>query len=80
MVAPLFIGLGVITALVVIIITLVVILVLMLIYYYNRFTVLENRIENSESQIDVQLKKRAELVPNLVNTVKGYAKHERTIM
>lgn len=45
--------------------------------YYNRFTVLSNRIENSLGQIDVQLKRRADLIPNLVETVKGYAKHEK---
>jgi LemA protein len=44
--------------------------------YYNRFTVLSNRIANSLGQIDVQLKRRADLIPNLVETVKGYAKHE----
>jgi LemA protein len=49
-------------------------------YYYNRFTRLENRIDNSSSQIDVQLKKRADLVPALVKTVSGYAKHEKGIM
>jgi len=48
--------------------------------YYNRFIVFENRIDNSLAQIDVQLKKRADLVPNLLNTVKGYAKHEKSIM
>lgn len=56
------------------------IIVIVFIYYYNRFVVLENRIDNSLSQIDVQLKKRADLVPNLINTVKGYAKHEKGIM
>lgn len=44
--------------------------------YYNRFAVLINRIDNSLSQIDVQLKRRADLIPNLVKTVKGFAKHE----
>jgi LemA protein len=48
--------------------------------YYNRFIVLENRIDNSLAQIDVQLKKRSDLVPNLMSTVKGYAKHEKEIM
>jgi len=52
----------------------------MFIVYYNRFVVLGNRIDNSLSQIDVQLKKRADLVPNLLNSVKGYMKHERTII
>ena len=50
------------------------------VYYFNRFVVLGNRIDNSLSQIDVQLRKRADLVPNLLNTVKGYAKHEKKIM
>ena len=58
----------------------VVLILLALVVYYNRFIVLENRIDNSLAQIDVQLKKRAELVPNLINTVKGYAKHEKSIM
>jgi len=48
--------------------------------YYNRFAVLSNRIDNSLSQINVQLKRRADLIPNLINTVKGYAKHEKGIM
>lgn len=59
------------------IIVLVALLVIMFISYYNRFTVLSNRIENSLGQIDVQLKRRADLIPNLVETVKGYAKHEK---
>jgi len=45
-------------------------------YYYNRFATLVNRIENSLSQIDVQLKRRTDLIPNLVESVKGYVKHE----
>ena len=49
-------------------------------YYYNRFIILENRISNSSAQIDVQLRKRAELVPNLVKIAKGFAKHEKKIM
>ncbi len=48
--------------------------------YYNRFITLENAVDNALSQIDVQLKKRADLVPNLISTVKGYAKHEKDIM
>lgn len=64
----------------IIIAVVVVIILLMFWYYYNRFAVLENRIENSASQIDVQLKRRADLVPNLVKTVQGYAKHEKGIM
>ncbi len=52
----------------------------MFVYYFNKFVVLGNRIDNSLSQIDVQLKRRADLVPNLIETVKGYAKHEKGIM
>jgi LemA protein len=43
---------------------------------YNRFVTLRNRIDNAWSQIDVQLRRRYDLIPNLVETVKGYAKHE----
>lgn len=46
---------------------------------YNRIIQLENRYQNAWSQIDVQLKRRADLVPNLVETVKGYATHERQL-
>ena len=55
----------------------VVIVVAILVYYRNRIVVLSNRIDNAWSQIDVQLKKRTDLVPNLINTVKGYVKHEK---
>ena len=47
--------------------------------YYNRIRQYENQIDEAWSQIDVQLKKRYDLVPNLVETVKGYATHEREI-
>jgi len=63
-----------------ILIALAVFIVGILIYYYNRFVLLGNRIENSLAQIDVQLKKRADLVPALVKVVKGYASHEKKIM
>lgn len=46
---------------------------------YNRIITLENRFENAWSQIDVQLKRRNDLVPNLVETVKGYAEHEESV-
>ena len=55
---------------------LLVVVVGALFFYYNRFAVLGNRIDNSLSQIDVQLKRRADLIPNLIETVKGFAKHE----
>lgn len=57
--------------------------VLILLYVwslYNGLITLKMRIEEAWSQIDVQLKRRADLIPNLVETVKGYAKHEKSIM
>jgi LemA protein len=44
---------------------------------FNRLVQLRNRVENQWAQIDVQLKRRYDLIPNLVDTVKGYVKHER---
>ena len=55
----------------------VVVLVLLFISLYNRLVSLRVRAQNAWSDIDVQLKRRADLVPNLVETVKGYASHER---
>lgn len=46
---------------------------------YNALVSLKTNIEEAWSQIDVQLKRRADLIPNLVETVKGYAKHEKTV-
>ncbi len=63
-----------------IIIGVIILIIAIFIYYFNRFVILENRIENSLAQIDVQLKKRADLVPSLVKVVKAYAKQEKTIM
>jgi LemA protein len=54
-------------------------LVLFVIISYNRLITLRNRIKNAWAQIDVQLKRRYDLIPNLVETVKGYAKHEREV-
>ena len=63
------------------VITLVIIgvLVLYLISTYNSLVVLKARIKEAFSGIDVQLKRRADLIPNLVETVKGYAKHEKEV-
>ncbi len=58
----------------------VIVIVIMFIYYYNRLVTLSNEIDNSLSQIDVQLKKRSDLVPNLLESVKGYMKHEKGII
>jgi LemA protein len=56
---------------------LVVLVVLFLVGIYNRLITLRNRFKNAFSQIDVQLKRRYDLIPNLVETAKGYMKHER---
>jgi len=56
------------------------IVVIAFISYFNKFVILGNRIDNSLSQIDVQLRKRADLVPNLIATVKGYVKHESAMI
>ncbi len=61
-----------------ILISIVVLIVLYLIFTFNRLIVLKNRINNAWAQIDVQLKRRFDLIPNLVETVKGYAKHEKS--
>jgi len=60
----------------------IVVVVAIIIYFiaaYNRFVVLKNRIDNAWAQIDVQLKRRFDLIPNLIETVKGYAKHEKKV-
>jgi len=57
----------------------VAVVLLYLIMKYNRFVTLKNRIDNSWAQIDVQLKRRFDLIPNLIETVKGYAKHEKKV-
>ncbi|MBU1694490.1 MAG: LemA family protein [Verrucomicrobia bacterium] len=56
---------------------LVVLLVLWYIGIYNSLISLRNQVKNAWSQIDVQLKRRHDLIPNLVETAKGYVKHER---
>ncbi len=55
-----------------------VLLVLWLVFGYNRFITLVNRAKEAWSDIDIQLKRRYDLIPNLVSTVKGYAAHENT--
>ena len=55
----------------------VVVLALLVVVLYNRLVRLRNRAENAWAQVDVQLRRRYDLIPNLVETVKGYASHER---
>ncbi len=65
------------TVVIIIIVAVLVLLALYAIFSYNGLVSLRNRIENAWAQIDVQLKRRYDLIPNLVETVKGYASHER---
>ncbi|MBI0086766.1 MULTISPECIES: LemA family protein [Bifidobacterium] len=64
----------------IVIVLLVVLLVIWCIGAYNGLVNLRNRVANGWAQIDVQLKQRADLVPNLVQTVKGYASHESSVL
>ncbi len=57
----------------------VVVLALGLVGMYNGLITLKNRVEEAWSDIDVQLKRRYDLIPNLINTVKGYAAHEKEV-
>jgi LemA protein len=62
-----------------IILGVVVLILIIIIALYNGLVRLKNQIENAWAQIDVQLKRRNDLIPNLIETVKGYAKHEKTV-
>lgn len=63
-----------------ILIAALVILALIFIIYYNRFVTLSHQIDNSLAQIDVQLKKRSDLIPSLISTIKGFVKHEKKVI
>ena len=61
----------------IVVIVILVVLVMAIVGIYNRLVQAKNRYENAFAQIDVQLKRRYDLIPNLVETAKGYAKHEK---
>jgi LemA protein len=61
----------------IIIVAIIVVLLLVVVAMFNKLVRLRNRAENAWAQVDVQLRKRYDLIPNLVETVKGYASHER---
>src|SRR5690606_22378246 len=61
----------------IILIAVIAVVVMMIAGVYNRLVKLRNRFKNAFAQIDVQLKRRYDLIPNLVEIAKGYMKHER---
>ena len=64
----------------IVVVVIIVLLVLLDVFFYNGLVKLKNKVEAAWAQIDVQLTRRAELIPNLVETVKGYAAHERATL
>jgi LemA protein len=68
------VSIGLIVALIII-----VVLILWVVLLFNSLVRLKNQVKNAFAQIDVQLKRRADLIPNLIETVKGYAKHEKGV-
>ncbi len=68
-----------VTALIWVVIAIIVVAVAIFFIYYNRFVRLSHQIDNSLAQISVQLKKRSDLIPNLLSAVKGYMKHEKKV-
>ena len=63
-----------------ILIVLIIVVALAIFYSYNGLIVSKNRVKNAWSQIDVQLQRRFDLIPNLVESVKGYMEHEKSVL
>ncbi len=68
---------GIVMVFIIVILVLLILLILSVIGIYNALIRLRNQVKNAWSQIDVQLKRRHDLIPNQVETAKGYMKHER---
>ncbi len=66
--------------LIIVLVIAIIFIVVTIIHMYNNLVGLRNRVKNSYAQIDVQLKRRNDLIPNLVETVKGYASHEKGVL
>lgn len=64
---------------IILILIIIIIIAIVLVKIYNDLVNLKNRVKNGYSQIDVQLKRRTDLIPNLIETVKGYAAHEKGV-
>lgn len=64
----------------IIVLVIVVLLILFIVSLYNSLVKLRNQVKNAWSQIDVQLKRRHDLIPNLIETVKGYMQHEKSTL
>jgi len=62
---------------IIIVVAVLALIALVLVYMYNKLVRLRNRTQNAWAQVDVQLRRRYDLIPNLVESVKGYAAHER---
>ncbi len=63
----------------ILLIAIIIIIIIAVIVLYNGLVTARNKVKNAWAQIDVQLNRRADLIPNLVETVKGYAGHEKTV-
>ena len=63
----------------IILIVIIIIIIVAIVALYNGLVTARNKVKNAWAQIDVQLNRRADLIPNLVETVKGYAEHEKTV-
>ena len=66
--------------LIIVVVIIIIFIGVTIVHMYNNLVGLRNRVKNSYAQIDVQLKRRNDLIPNLVETVKGYASHEKGVL